>query len=76
MVSIPTKDNKELYFIQKGMGQPIILIHGTAISESGNFKLTNLHNIIMLFHIADDMLTQTKGLAMVMTTPYQTMLLT
>ena len=27
--SIPIKDNKELYFIEKGIGQPIIFIHGS-----------------------------------------------
>jgi len=60
---IPIKDKKELYFIEKGIGQPIILIHGTLSDfREWKFRLINLHKIIVSFHIADGMLIQTNGL--------------
>ena len=63
------KYEKELHYVEKGAGQPVIFIHGTLTDlQYGNFSWKNLHKNIMLSHIVDDMLTQTNGLGMVTTT--------
>jgi pimeloyl-ACP methyl ester carboxylesterase len=46
--NIPIKEKKELYFIEKGIGQPIVLIHG-ALSDfqEWQFQIDKFAQIIM-----------------------------
>ena len=57
---------RKLFYLERGHGQPVILIHGTL----NDFRVWQfqIESFAQKFHIVDDTRTQINGLEMVRTT--------